>query len=199
MTTAMADVEFPNTEELEELKGGGFTRTVALVTAVYAVILAISSVGGSNATKETILAQQQASDQWAFYQAKVQRAHVDRNHRTALELAVAERGDTMRPDARSKLAAAITELADEERRYQGESKAIEERAREFERVRDENRKRDPYFDEGEMFLQIAIVMSSVSILSTSRRLFSLSVVLAVIGSLLTLNGFASLLDLPFVG
>jgi len=195
----MADVELPNSEELEELKGRGFTRTVALVTAVYAVILAISAVGGSNATKETILAQQQASDQWAFYQAKVQRAHSDRNHRTRLELDLAERGDAMPADVRGKVSAAIDDLAKEERRYQDEAKGIEEKAKELESVRDENRKRDPYFDDGEMFLQIAIVMSSVSILSSSHRLFWVSLALAVVGSLLTVNGFASWIEIRWVG
>lgn len=40
-----------------------FTRRGALTTAVYAVVLAVTSLGGTNATKEMLLAQQQASDQ----------------------------------------------------------------------------------------------------------------------------------------
>ena len=48
-----------------------FERRVALVTAIIAVAMAFSSLGGSNSTKEMLLAQQQASYQWAFYQAKV--------------------------------------------------------------------------------------------------------------------------------
>ena len=67
----MSEVEIPNQEELEELKGKAFTRRVALVTAIYAVFLAITSLGGSNAMKEMLLAQQQSSDQWSFYQAKI--------------------------------------------------------------------------------------------------------------------------------
>ncbi len=63
----MAEVELPDPEELEEVKGKQFTRRVALTTAIYAVLLAITSLGGNNAMKEMLLAQQQASDQWAFY------------------------------------------------------------------------------------------------------------------------------------
>ena len=63
----MAEVELPNPEELHERGEDRFGRRVALVTAVFAVILSISSLGANNATKEMLLAQQKSSDQWAFY------------------------------------------------------------------------------------------------------------------------------------
>ena len=55
----MAEIELPNPEELRELKEKHFSRRVALMTAVYAVLLAITSLGGNNATKDMMLAQQQ--------------------------------------------------------------------------------------------------------------------------------------------
>ncbi len=58
------EVELPNPEEIEEQRSKLFTRRIALVTAVYAVFLAIVSLGGNNASKELSLSQQQASDQW---------------------------------------------------------------------------------------------------------------------------------------
>ncbi len=42
--------------------------------------------------REMLLAQQQASDQWAFYQAKVIREHQYRTQRMRLEVELAERG-----------------------------------------------------------------------------------------------------------
>ncbi len=50
-----------------------------------------------------------------------------------------------------------------------------------------------------MLLQIAIVMSSVSILATSRLLYGISSVLAVCGTLLMLNGYTVMVALPFFG
>ena len=70
------EVELPNPEEVEEQRSKHFTRRTALVTAVYAVFLAIVSLGGNNASKELSLSQQQASDQWAFYQSKAMREHL---------------------------------------------------------------------------------------------------------------------------
>ena len=51
----MSEVELPNPEELEEAAGKRFSKRVALTTAIYAVLLAITSLGGNNATKEMML------------------------------------------------------------------------------------------------------------------------------------------------
>jgi len=96
----MAEVELPNAEELEEVKGKTFTKRVALTTAIFAVILAITSLGGNNGMKEMLLAQQQASDQWAYYQAKVIREHFYRSQKLRLEAELLERGNTMRREVK---------------------------------------------------------------------------------------------------
>jgi hypothetical protein len=194
----MPEVELPNPEELEERRGKAFTRRVALTTAIYAVVLAIASLGGNNATKEMLLAQQQASDLWAFYQAKAIREHQYRAQKQRLEVDLAERGSAMKPEGRKKFEALMTNFAEEEKRYNAEKKEIEKDAKKLEHERDVNRTKDPYFDFAEALLQIAIVMSSISILSTSRSTFIFSLLLAVIGVLLTLNGYTLIFKLPFL-
>jgi hypothetical protein len=86
----VAEVELPNPEELEERRDKAFSRRVALVTAVYAVVLAIASLGGNNAMKEMLIAQQEASNQWAYYQSKVIREHLNRGNKLVLEAQLAE-------------------------------------------------------------------------------------------------------------
>ena len=194
----MPEVEIPNPKELEEIKNRGFTRRVAITTAMYAVMLAIAALGGHNATKDMLLAQQQASDQWAFYQAKVIREHGYRMQQKRLEVDLAERGPSLAPEVRQQYEALLAEFAAEAKRYGVEKKDIEQDAKKWEHERDVNRKRDPYFDFAEVLLQIAIVMSSVSILATSRLLFGVSSVLAVCGTLLMLNGYTVVVALPFI-
>lgn len=194
----MAEVEVPNVKEFEEHRERSFSRRVAVVTAMYAVVLAIASVGGSYAMKEMILSQQQASDQWAFYQAKVIREHLYRSQRLQVELALAE-PSTLKPTERAKYEALSRQLGSEEQRYSTEKKEVEAEAKKLEHERDYHRTRDPYFDYGEVFLQIAIVAASVSILAVSRWLFGFSLVLALIGALLTVNGFTLFLHLPTLG
>jgi hypothetical protein len=193
----MAEVELPNVEELEEMRGKTFTKCVALVTAVFAVLLAITSLGGNNAMKEMLLAQQQSSDQWAFYQAKVIREHLYRGQRLRFEADLLERGNIMKPDVREKVEAMLREVANEENRYGAEKKEIEDGAKKLEHERDVNRDRDPYFDYGEVLLQIAIVMASVSILSGSRPVFCFAIMAAGFGAFLSLNGFLLLFNIPF--
>ena len=194
----MAEVELPNPKELHEQSEDRFGRRVALVTVVFAVILSISSLGGNNATKEMLLAQQKSSDQWSFYQAKVIREHLYRAQKQRLEADLIERGPAMSPAAREKLEAVAKKWDEEEKRYNTEKKDIEKDAKKLEAVRDLSATRDPYFDLAEVFLQIAIVMSSVSILSRSRPVFYFSLLLAVVGATLTLNGYFILFQLPWL-
>jgi len=193
----MPEVEIPNPEELEEIRNKGFTRRVAITTALYAVMLAIAALGGNNAMKDMLLAQQQASDQWAFSQAKVIREHEYRIQQKRLEVELAERGAGMAPETRQQYEALLAEFTAETKRYNAEKKDIEQDAKKLEHERDVNRNRDPYFDFAEVLLQIAIVMSSVSILSSSRLMYGVSLILALGGTFLMINGYTLWTMLPF--
>jgi hypothetical protein len=194
----MAEVELPNTDELEELKEKKFTRRVALTTALYAVLLAITSLGGNNAMKEMLLAQQQSSDQWAFYQSKVMREHLYRTQKVQLEAGLIERGSSMTKEARRHYEDKIKKIGEEEERYNREKLPIEHEAKKLEAEREINRSKDPYFDYAEVLLQIAIVLSSIAILSSSRGVFAMSMISAAIGSVLSLNGYLLIFSIPFL-
>jgi hypothetical protein len=193
----VAEVELPDPEELEERRDKAFSRRVALVTAVYAVTLAIASLGGNNAMKEMLLAQQEAANQWAYYQGKVIREHLNRGNKQMLEMQLAEPSG-LRGAEREKFDALARKFADEEKRMNADKKEIEPKARALEAERDRNQAKDPYFDYAEVLLQIAIVCSSVSILAASRPMFWFSAVLAVVGTVSTVNGFLLLARLPFM-
>ena len=119
----MAEVELPKPDELHEHRQHAFSRRVALTTAIYAVVLAIVSLGANNAVKEMLLAQQQSSDQWAFYQAKVIREHQYRGQKMLLELQLAE-PSALKTAERGKVEALAKKFADEEQRYNAEKKDI---------------------------------------------------------------------------
>jgi hypothetical protein len=193
----MAEIELPNPEELEEIKAKAFTRHVALTTAIFAVLLAITALGGNNAMKEMLLSQQQASDQWAFYQAKVIREHFYRGQKLRLELDLLEK-DSLKPEVRKRYEDLLRQMTAEEKRYGAEKKEIEKEAKKLEHERDVNRDKDPYFDYAEVLLQIAIVMASVAILAHSRSMFAFALVAAGLGAIFSANGFLMLFRLPFL-
>ncbi len=193
----MAEVELPDTNELEELKGKKFTKRVALTTAIYAVLLAITSLGGNNAMKEMLLAQQQSSDQWAFYQSKVMREHLYKTQKMQMEVGLIERGKSMTPEVRRHYEDKIKKIGEEEERYRKEKSTIEQEAKRLESEREINRRKDPFFDYAEVLLQIAIVLSSIAILSSSHGVFAFSMISAAAGSILSLNGYLLIFKIPF--
>ena len=146
--------------------------------------------------KEMFLTQQQASDQWAFYQAKVLREHLYRSQKLRLEVDLVERGSGMKPEVKERVDGLLKKMSDEEARFNVEKKEIEKEAKKLEHERDVNRGKEPYFEYGEVLLQIAIVMASISILSTSRPAFYFAIASACFGALFSLNGFFSIFRIP---
>lgn len=193
----MVEVELPDPQDLDRQRDRAWTRRVALVTAVYAVVLAIASLGGNNAMKEMLLAQQEATNQWAYYQAKVVREHVNRAHKLTVQAMLAE-PSSLPAAQRPAWETLARTFGDEERRMAADKREIEKEARRVEALRNLNQSRDPYFDYAEVLLQIAIVTASVAILSNSRPVFWFSLVLAVGGGLLTANGFTLAVEVPFL-
>lgn len=190
----MADVEVPDPKEAEEKAASPFTKTVALLVAVYAVALAVTALGGSNAGKDMVMAQQKASNHWAYYQAKVMRENMYLLAAEELELQIAEEnGSAKARELREK------KLADYRKKaatYKSEKEEIKEKAEELEKERDTAARRDPYFDYAEVLLQIGIVLASVAMLSGRKEFFYLSLVLAALGVFLCSNGYGLFLKIP---
>ncbi len=192
----MPEVELPNPHELNEIKEKRFTRRVALVTAIFAAVLALAALGKNYTMKEMLLTQQEASNQWSFYQAKVIREHLYRSQAMLLEASLHDRIGSMKPEARERIEGHLKKMGEEEGRYNQEKKDIEKEAKKLEKKRDYHRSKDPFFEFAEVLLQIAIVMSSIAILATAPRVFYFALFMAVLGALFTLNGFFMIFSIP---
>jgi hypothetical protein len=136
-----------------------FTRKAGAGMAIIAAFLAMVAVYAHITTTEELLSQQKASDQWAFYQAKTVRRYESEVARDILTAT----GGKAAAQAAEKYAANFA-------RYQKEGEQIQEKAREHERESAMMGKRALRLHFGEVFLEIAIVLSSLAIL-TRRRLF----------------------------
>jgi Domain of unknown function (DUF4337) len=179
-----------------------FRKFTGIYLGIVAMLLAITALGGSNATKTMLNANIQASDIYGYYQSKYIRQTV--YQLTAEEL---EAGLLSQPgipeEARTKIAGMIQRFRDRVDRYESDpstgegKKELLAKAKEFETKRDHAAERDPNFDFAEALFQIAIVLGSVSIVAASRSLVKLSGVLAIAGTLLMINGYFLLVHLPF--
>jgi Domain of unknown function (DUF4337) len=171
----------PVNEEIEEHAQHAhepFDKTVAGTMAIIAALLAVVSVLGQHFQAEELLDQQQASDQWAFYQAKDIRRYAAQ---------VAE--DTLMQLKGS--AAPISKYVEDEKRYLKQRAEIQERAREFERERDKSARKAVRFHVGEVFLEVAIVFSSLSILLKQRALFMAGAGAALLGVVISLTALSA--------
>lgn len=164
-------------------------------------MLAITGLGGSNAGKEAVTNNVLASNFFNFFQAKNMR-------QTALVLAadqfeLAWLNDPAIPDATKE---ALQRKLDQYRktiaRYESEPETNEGkkelllRARDYEAKRDHALKQDPYFDYAAALLQIAIVLISVAIIANLVWLSFFGAAIGLVGSLLSINGFFLLVDIP---
>ena len=178
-----------------------FRKLTGIYLGIVAMLLAITALGGSNATKTMTNANIQASDIYGYYQAKDIRQTVYRL--TAEQLEAELLAQPGMPDAaRSKIEDAIKRYRDRADRYESDpstgagKQELLAKAKEWESRRDQAAQRDPNFDFAAALFQIAIVLGSVSIVAASRSLVKLSGVLAAAGSLLMLNGYFLLVHLP---
>ena len=177
-------------------------KLTAIYIATLAVLIAISSVGGDNATKDIIRSSIEAADTYSFYQAKTIRQTTIRAMADDFELRLSEPAvsDSIRQKLQEKLSS-YRATAD---RYESEpstgegKKELLVKARRFEAQRDLSLQRDPYYDSAGALLQIAIVLASASLILGGPILLWVSAVLGGIGTLLMLNGFALLVKIPFL-
>ena len=178
-----------------------FRKFTGIYLGIVAMLLAITALGGSNATKTMLNANIQASDVYGYYQAKNVRQTVYQLTAEQLDselLALPE----MPESARAKIEDRIKRYRERVDRYEtdpatGEGKKeLLVKAKEFEARRDQAAERDPNFDFAEALFQIAIVLGSVSIVAASRPLVHLSGILAIAGTLLMINGYFLLVHLP---
>jgi hypothetical protein len=179
-------------------------RLIAVYIGILAVLLAICSVGGGNATKDAIARNVEASNTWAFFQAKNIRRHQLRLQIDEFEAMLA--GQPAIPQAvRTSIEDKINKYRKDEARLTSEPETGEgitellAKGKSLELQRDRAMRKDPYFDYGQALLQIAIVLASVAIITGGTSLLVLSAVLAGLGALSTLNGFTLLLSLPGIG
>lgn len=185
-----------------------FRNRAALTIAIMAMLLAIGSLGGGNATDDMVYGNIKASDTWAFYQAKNVRQTEYKIAADRLELELAD--PALNPVERKAVEAQLARYRETIARYDNEpdpnapadslkgegKKQLATQARSYEAVRDRASDQDGNFDYSEVFLQLAIVLGSVAILASSRWILTMSWVLGAIGAVLMINGYALLFPLP---
>lgn len=180
-----------------------FRSRTALLISLMAMLLAISSLGGNNASEDMMIANIQASDTWAFYQAKNIRQTSFRIAADTLEAELRMHQNALPPEVQSDLKKRVDEYRATVTRYDDEpdpkepdnalkgegKKQLAARARDFERQRERAVQQDGNFDYAEALFQISVLLASVSILAMSPMIRNISIGVGAVAFLLMINGY----------
>jgi len=176
----MADEAQELREQAEKAREDKSLAAVSLTMAVLAVFVAVVSLLGHRAHTEEVVLQAKSSDQWAYYQAKNIREHED-----------ALFGD-LAAVVTSNDAGAMTKFREkaqqEAERYKHDKEGIQDEARKLEQEFAKERNRADLFDLAEVFLEIGLVVTSITLLSGRRIFWHLGIVLSVVGVAVAVMG-----------
>lgn len=190
-------------EELQEAHEKGGSKWVAVYIAMLAVALAITGMGASNAMKDMLANNIEASNLWAFFQAKtIRKTNVDA---AADNMGLILAANPNMPDAAKKqIEDTIKRYRAASARYESEPetgegrKELAARATEKAKARDIAQRKDPYFDFAEALIQIAIVLASVSLITRTSLLLIVSFAMSGLGIFLSANGFLLFAKIGFL-
>jgi hypothetical protein len=174
-------------EEIQELQEnaehGAHEPSLAPVTltmAVLAVLVAATGLMGHRAHTEELLHQTKATDQWAYYQAKDIR-------RKNYELFIDELSvfTLQNSEATQKVK---EKYAKEIERYRGEEKEIQAEARSAENEVLVEQRRANRFDLGEVLLEAALVICSITLLTRKKAFWVFGLLLGTAGVVIAATG-----------
>ena len=168
-------------EHAEHAKENPALAPVSVTMAILAVLVAVVTLLGHRAHTEEVVLQAKASDQWAYYQAKNIRRHEDE---IVADIAAVQA--TTDPSALVKVR---EKYSTEAARYKDDQKGIEDKAREMEAEVATERNRADRYDLAEVFLEVGLVITSITLLSGRRFFWFLGILLALVGLGLAVTGF----------
>ena len=174
----MAEYEVPEATENHR------ERIVGLIIAAIAVVLAIVSSIGHTTQNAQILAHVDASDQYAFYQAKKERSFALQLQTDALALNT-DRGTPEKLLAYTKL---TTDYAAQQQKLADDMKGIQSKGDDFMKEAERLETKSRVLDVGEIALQISIVLCSITILTEQRLFVVMGVCTAATGIAVALWG-----------
>jgi hypothetical protein len=168
-------------EHAEEGREHPALAPISVTMAILAVCVAVVSLLGHRAHTEEILSATRASDQWAYYQAKNIRLN---NYLMGADLlALVEFKDKQQAE---QVANRYRQQVD---RYTKEQTEIEDQARDLEKDSTLAQNRANRFDIGEVFLEVALVIASIALLTRKRVFWLLGMLLGAGGLAVALTGF----------
>jgi hypothetical protein len=164
-------------------------RRATIISAITAAILAVcaalgSLLSGHNANHAIVL-QSEASDQWAYYQAKSTKGHIYEASGETISILT----EALGARETAKIEPALKRLEQQVQKYDREKEEIKEKAEHLEAQSRSNLQRHQAYALAVAAFQVGIVLASISIMMRYRALWILSLVAGGVGVVFMVIGF----------
>lgn len=163
------------TKQLHEAneEGGESLTRISLAISILAVLVAMVTVLGHRSHTEAILMQSRVADQWNLYQAK--KIRMDNLSVTVDLLSLQNFANATGAAAKQQEYKAHIE------KWKSDLAEEQQKAREYEREVHLAERRAGHYDLGEALLQIAVVLSSITLFTRRRSYFFLGLTIGAAG------------------
>lgn len=162
---------------------------LALSTVVLAVCATLSTFKGAGYSTRAVLSQTQAANQWAYYQSKSIKGYLYENQKESMELELKKDKSKLDKGLQDEYEKKIAAYDQKLKRYEEEKTAIAQEAKKLESIRDKSQKHTQAFGLAVIFLQIAILLSSIAALLKKKYVWVLGMGTGIVGLVYFVNGF----------
>jgi hypothetical protein len=174
---------------MAEEKKEPWLNYLALTTIILAVCATMATFKGGGFSTRSVLSQTQASDQWAFFQSKSIKGYLYEMQKDQLEMQSKSLGGKLSPELAADFEKKISGYSAKIAKYESEKTKISSDAKKLEAVRDDAQRHGQAFGVAVIFLQIAILLSSIAALLKKKYVWVLGVGIGCYGILQFANGF----------
>ncbi|TDR72449.1 DUF4337 domain-containing protein [Paludibacterium purpuratum] len=174
---------------MAEEKKDPWLNYLALTTVIFAVCATLSTFKGGGFSTKSVISQAQASDQWSFYQAKAIKGDLYQVERDALKVAQDALPANAPETQRKVYADKVAEYDKKVAKYTAEKAQIMQEARALEDARDAAQRQGKPFGVAVIFLQVAILISSIAGLFKQRNIWFAALPVGLVGMLYFADGF----------
>jgi hypothetical protein len=154
---------------------------LALTTVILAVCATLSTFRGGSFSTRSVINQSLAANQWSYYQSKSIKGYLFDLQKETLELQLITQANQLTQPSIDTIKARIDECKKNIARYDEEKAKITQDAKNFEMVRDHAQAHSKVFGMAVMYLQIAILLSSISALMKKKPLWYLGLAVGIVG------------------
>lgn len=160
---------------------------VSASTIVFAVCATLSTFKGGSYSTKTVLNQLNTANEWAYYQSKDLKSYLHELQRDQLELSL--KTPSLPPEVAGEYRARIEAYNEKIKKYDAQKSDIEKKARSYEQEIKDAQAHSRDFGMAVIFLQIAILLASISALMKQIGMWWGSLGVGSIGILYFANGF----------